>query len=189
MTMNEFLTQLKSSLKGIPEEEMSEILFDYEEHFRIGMEEGKTEEQVSASLGDVKLIARQFKADITIKQAEKNTSTGNIFRAVLAAVGMGFFNIIFILGPFFGFLGVLIGLFAAAAGIIVSGIGIIMALLLAPAFPSYISMDVNGVFAVFTAIGIICFGLLFFIGDCYLAKFFYRATIKYLKWNIEIIKK
>ena len=189
MTKNEFLNQLKSLLKNIPEEDMNEILYDYEEHFRLGMEEGKSEEEVCVSLGDVKLIARQFKADVTIKQAERNTSTGNTFRAVLAALGMGFFNTVFVVGPFFGIVGVLIGLFAAAAGIIASGVGILIALILAPVFPSYIAMDVNEIFAFFTSIGITCLGLLFLIGDCYLAKYFYGATVRYLRWNIEIIKK
>jgi uncharacterized membrane protein len=57
MKMNkmEFLKKLEAKLKGLPVNDIKEILSDYEEHFRIGLEKGKTEEEISVELGDLKL--------------------------------------------------------------------------------------------------------------------------------------
>jgi uncharacterized membrane protein len=41
---------------------------------------------------------------------------------------------------------------------------------------------------VFISVGITALGLLLIIGDYYLARFFYHAGIRYLKWNIGVIK-
>ncbi|MCX7708460.1 MAG: DUF1700 domain-containing protein [Clostridia bacterium] len=189
MNKHEFLTTLKNNLASMPEAEKGEILYDYEEHFRIGQEDGKSEEEIAASLGDPRFIARQFKADFSINQAATNTSAGNIFKAVLATVGLGFFNLVFVFGPFMGLVGALIVFFAAALGVTVGGLGTLLVVFLAPAFPDFIAMDVSPVVAVFMSIGTTCLGLLMFIGCCYLAKFFYKGTVKYLKWNMDIITR
>lgn len=189
MTKNEFLDQLDSLLAEIPLEDRNDILYDYDEHFRIGIENGKSEEEIATSLGDIRVIAKQFKTDYKIKHAEINPSAGNAFRAVLATAGMGFFNLVFVLGPFLALLGLMIALFASAAAIFISGIGLFAGIFISPLFPSLVSMPVNTTFSLFASIGLTCFGALFFISDCYLARFFYKITMKYLKWNIEIIKK
>ncbi len=51
MTKDKFLQQLNVSLKRLSEKERADILKDYEEHFTFGLEEGKTEEEITASLG------------------------------------------------------------------------------------------------------------------------------------------
>jgi len=40
----------------------------------------------------------------------------------------------------------------------------------------------------FFSIGITSFGILMIIGDYYLARTFYYLGIRYLKWNINVIK-
>jgi uncharacterized membrane protein len=173
-------------LSEFPKEDREEILYDYEEHFRMGLAEGKSEEEISKSLGDVYMIARQFKATFTIKRAETTASAGNLIRAVLATVGLGFFNLVFVLGPFMGLVGILIGLFAAAIGLTMAGLGVFLALIISPMF-SAINTDMNPVFLIFSSTGLTCFGLLFLIGDVYLTKFFFKGTLAYLKWNISVI--
>src|SRR5258708_1960548 len=112
MSKDKFIQDLRDGLRGIPETEKKDILSDYEEHFRAGREQGKTEEHIAASLGNAKTIAKQFRAGYSIKQAEADFSAGNIVRAVLAAVSLGFFNIVFVIGPFAGLVGILVGLYA-----------------------------------------------------------------------------
>jgi uncharacterized membrane protein len=189
LNKNEYLKALGNLLAGLPEEEKNDILYDYEEHFRIGTENGKSEEEIASSLGDVRAIAKQYKANFTIQQAQENASASNIFKAVLATVGLGFFNLVFVFGPFMGLVGVLIGLFAAAFGITIAGIASFIAVIISPLMPNLIDTTGNTQFFAFASIGITCMGLLFFILDCYLAKFFFKGTVKYLKWNMEIIKK
>lgn len=189
MNKNDYLKSLDRLLNSLPQEDKNEILYDYEEHFRIGMENGKTEEEIAQSLGDVKAIARQFKADFSIERANTNASASNIFKAVLATVGLGFFNLVFVFGPFMGLVGALIGLFGGALGLVVGGIAAFIAVIISPAFPGIINIDGSLEFWAFISIGVTCLGVLFFIADCYIAKYFYKGTIRYLKWNLEIIKK
>lgn len=190
MNKHQYLSELNRLLGRMSDADRNEILYDYEEHFRIGMENGKTEEEIAESLGDVKSVARQFLADYTVKQAETNASAGNIFKAVIAAGALGFFNLVFVLGPFIALIGVLIGLFASAFGLIIGGLGVLLGAVLLPVLPAFISLGgVDIGFLIFAAIGITALGLLFLIGDCYLSKFFYRGALRYLKWNIEVIRK
>lgn len=190
MNRNEYISALGNLLNGIPEQDKNEILYDYSEHFRIGLENGKTEEEIAQALGDVRMIARQFKADYSVRQAETNTSAGNILRAVLAACLLGFFNLVIVLGPFLGLIGVLIGLFAASVGTSAGGCGLFLGVILAPAFPSYVDLGgFDPVAVAFFSVGVMCLGLLFFIANCYLARLLYKGTVKYLKWNIEFIKR
>ena len=72
------------------------------------MENGKTEEEIAFSLGDPRILAKQFSASYAVQRAESSTSVNNILRAVLAVVGLGFFNLVFVLGPFLGLVGVLV---------------------------------------------------------------------------------
>ncbi len=46
MSKEQFLKELSSHLRKLPDEERKDILFDYEEHFQFGIEEGKTESEI-----------------------------------------------------------------------------------------------------------------------------------------------
>lgn len=63
MRKEEFLSELERSLDKISKEERTEILYDYEEHFTIGKENGKTEEQICLELGNPKEIANNYLSD------------------------------------------------------------------------------------------------------------------------------
>lgn len=45
MSKKQFLSILEKYLRKLPQNEIEEILQDYEEYFTIGIEEGKTESQ------------------------------------------------------------------------------------------------------------------------------------------------
>ena len=191
MNKNEFFYTLDKSLSNFSKEERSEIIYDYEEHFRIGEENGKTENELILELGEPKAIAKQYKATQTIELAQSEPSTRNIFSAVLAGISLGFFNLVIVLGPFMGIIGVVIGLFAAAIGIGVAGIGILVAAIAAPFLPELINIPINipSFALILGGVGTLALGVLFFIGVCYLGKYLYIGTISYLKWNIKIITK
>lgn len=189
MNKQEFMNKLSNALKDMPSEEKSDILYDYEEHFRIAIEKGKTEEEAAESLGDPDAIAKNYRANAAINKAEADKSVKHIAGAVFAVLGLGFLNLVFILGPFLGIVGALIGLFGASVGVIAAGIVGIIASIFAPVLPGIVSMPVNQGAAIFAMVGIECLGLLMLIGCFYLAKLLYTATIKYLKFNLRIIQK
>jgi len=187
MNKKEFLDNLTKYLRGIPGEDEQDIISDFEEHFEMGKKEGRTEEDLAESLGEPKALANQLKANIMVAQAEKETTAVNITRAVFASLGLGFFNLIFVLGPFLGILGIFAGLFAAAVGITAGGITGLIGTIFSPLFPEYFNLVINPAVGIFASIGATCFGILFFIGDIYLTRGFFRLFIRYIKFNARIV--
>lgn len=188
MNKKQFLEALRKQLSGLPEVDLKEILYDYEEHFRNSAQDGKSEEYIIAHLGDIRQIANQYRMSSAIRTAEEKTTPANVGRAVIMTVTLGFFNIVIILGPYLGLLGALAGLFAAAIGVFAVGVGILVGMFVSPILPELININLGNPIAFFISVGLICLGLLFFIGDCYLTKYFFKGTISYLKWNLNIIK-
>ncbi len=194
MNKQEFISMIRKSLGDMRSEDVNDIIYDYEEHFNIGMQEGQSEEEIAVKLGNPTSIARQYRADYMVKQAEQHKSTANMLRAVLAIIGLGFFNIIIVLGPFMALVACLLALFAASLSIVVAGMGVLIGIILHPVLSSTISipgfllgstqMIAAGLLG---AVGIISFGLLLLIGTYYLSRLFYNLTIKYLRLNVSIV--
>lgn len=212
MNKEEFLNTLKNSLVEFTEEERREILYDYEEHFRTGIENGKTEAELISELGNPVDIAAQYKRSgyseakassetFGAYQTSENSDSFNaakkeqeqkpIFISIIVALALLFFNLVFVFGPYVGLGGVLIGLFGAALGFTAGGAGLALGTIFPFTFRNYISLPWNlpPAAAVFFGIGTTAFGLLFFIGDFYAAKYFIIGTVKYIKWNIKIITR
>jgi uncharacterized membrane protein len=187
MNRKEFFKDLSKYLRGIPREDEEDIINDFEEHFDMGEKEGRTEEDLAKSLGDPKALANQFKASIVVAQAEKETTAVNITRAVFATLGLGFFNLIFVLGPFIAVIAVLFSFFVTGISISAAGIVGLLGTIFSPLFPEYFNLIVNPAVGIFASIGAICFGVLFFIGTIYLTKGFFRLFIKYIKFNARIV--
>lgn len=189
MTRDEFIKSLKSSLKKLPPEEVEDIVYDYEEHFQIGLSKGKTEEEISKELGNPKNIAKMYNASSRIDEAEHNPSTKNIFKAIFSAMALGIFNFIIVLGPFIAIVALLIGLFAISIGFVASGISSIFGTMFIPFSSFYVTFGVNSITSISFGIGLSALGALLFIGCVYLTKLLYKGTISYLKWNVDIIKQ
>ena len=187
MNKKDFMYKLSLYLGGIPGEDRQDVISDFEEHFKEGLAEGRTEEEIAGSLGDPKSLANQFKASILVSEAEKTTSAVNIIRAVFATLGLGFLNLVFILGPFIAIVAVLISLFASAIAIIAAGITVFFASIFGPLIPQYFAVLINPAVAIIGSIGVTCFGILFFVGCIYLSKILYRLFVRYIKFNLRII--
>lgn len=190
MNKAEFLAELGRALSGIPGDERREILADYEEHFQMGLAGGKSEEQISVSLGQPAAIARTFRADYLIEQARTEKSPGNILRAVLAVLSLSVFNLVFVLGPFLGLVGVLIGFWASGVAVTLSGMAVFLAALFSPVIAWLLPpLGVTALIGVgLIGLGLVCLGLLACAGLYYLTVWFYKALVAYLKFNLRIIK-
>lgn len=232
MNRIEFISKLDNSLKGISYEDKKEIIYDYEEHFTVGIEQGKTEDEIANDLGDPKFIAKQFRNDYFIKRAENNKSASNLMNAIFASVGVGFLNLLLlpliiaaacilfslllaagslVLALLVTLGSLLFAFYAVAVSMTIGGIGIFLEILLEPLLPEFINIDINTGSAVFLAIGVLCLGILSFIGSkkltpifckcskkCIVAscnggkkcsKGFYMWVLRYLKMNVSIITK
>jgi uncharacterized membrane protein len=187
-TEQEFVRILKDRLEDtLPPGELSDIISDYTEHFRMGKAEGRSEEELFCSLGSPEDVSREIRAAHLVKKAEDVTSCRNILHAVLATIGLGLFNLVFVLFPFIILVLLLLVVFIVGIAFVVCGpvAGVFALLQLAgiPAFAIWLSPAAG----IFFSTGITTLGLLLVIGDYFLARFFYRIGIRYLKWNIGVI--
>lgn len=92
MKKEEYMSTLKSALTNFDEELVQEIVGDYEERFRVGMEKGKSEEQIIRELGTVQdfveelgemqqscaangVAGRKMTVEVTVNAEEKQQSS------------------------------------------------------------------------------------------------------------------
>jgi len=192
MTKREYLGRLDQLLQNLPTEERKEILYDYEEHFNMAMESGKSEEEVIQGLGPAEFIAKQYKAAQTIRRAEVDRTPRNMVQAVLSIIGLGFFNLVIVLGPFLALCGIFMALFATGIALVVSGFALILGVFGAFTFDSLTAV-INNNEALYPAaltmsVSLSAFGVFIFTGSIVLAHAFYNAFVKYLNWNLKIIR-
>jgi len=189
MKKEDFLSQLHRALGRMSESEKKEILYDYEEHFRMGAVEGKGEEEICRSLGSPRALGRSYAIESLPDRPEEGHGSATLaLRAVLASVSLGFFNIVIVLGPFLGLVGVMIGLWAAAAAIALCGAAVVLAVPLWPMLPFLPGLSVlQGFFCFFTGTALAALGLLAVIGMWKLSLLFVRATVAYVKFNARIV--
>ncbi|MCL5071008.1 MAG: DUF1700 domain-containing protein [Actinobacteria bacterium] len=188
MNKTQYLEKLQKSLKSLPEEEREDILNDFKEYFEIGIERGRPEEELSIALGNPKTLARQIMLESYIKKAEETKSAAHIIRAIFTSVGLSFFNIIFILPVFLVVFSILVSLFAVSVSLGAAGITGTVGSFFYPLYSQYVAFNVNIASMIFAFIGIGSAGILFFVGNIYLSKLIFRFTVKYLKFNLSVIR-
>jgi len=70
MTENQFISELETAIGRLPEEERDDILIDIREYFLNGREDGKTDDEIAASLGSPANIAEDLLASYTFVKNE-----------------------------------------------------------------------------------------------------------------------
>lgn len=184
MNRKEYLELLRISLQHLPLDELKDILSDYEEHFDIGVSKGKSEEEISGELGHPKEVASNYKT--TYKPSFNDNNNDNNIRRLLIILLLGFFNLVVVLGPFMGLVGIFLGLYGTSIAFIVSGV----ALLFGSPFMFFTPIPAPHMLTSIS-FGIVLggLGILGIILSIYLTKLFYGLLVKYIKWNLELINK
>lgn len=181
-----FITRLRDSLSGLTFKEIEDIIADYEEHFRIGLEKGKSEAEIAVSLGSPEEIARQFTGDKGAGSAAASKTPDKtkvwVVTAVLIAVNvMVFFTPLLTLFWIWfalwavSFAAVAVGLVIAVAGLINVTIPILN-FLLAP-------------FLTLFGAGTVSLGIGMIIVLGWLTKLAVRAIKWWVNFNIDIARK
>ena len=214
MNKREFLDLLRYYLRSYPANIVNDMVADYEEHFRIGLENGKTEAEIAAELGSPKDIADEFfthERPPRPNPAAFNQQTpppgqvpnqGYPGGAVPKPAASPWLIVLIVLGIIFlalpalgvgmgllgAFIGVVIALFATILALGVSG----LAALFGWMFPfgqiiNVFGLTLHPVTSVF--LGIFLLGLAILV--CYLTILFFIVCIKGIKnlylsirWNI-----
>ena len=180
VTKKQFLTKLNASLKRLPSDERQDILQDIEEYFEIGLQEGKTEEQLSASLGSPQQLAKELVATYRVEKVEENATASNIFRAVWAVIGLGFFNLVIVLGPFVALVGVIIAGWLVGVSFVASPV---LVLINVAIFPQIFEL-----FDLFFSIALAGLGLFIAIGMYFATRAIKNGFVRYLKYNVSLVK-
>ncbi|MHB1456190.1 MAG: DUF1700 domain-containing protein [Armatimonadota bacterium] len=68
MKKDEFLSELRNSLGNMPDADKQDVLNDYEEHFRVGMADGRSEEEIAQSLGNPRAIVATFRVSAMLEK-------------------------------------------------------------------------------------------------------------------------
>ncbi|MCY6484722.1 DUF1700 domain-containing protein [Clostridium aestuarii] len=188
MSKNKFMLVLSKQLKNIPELDRKEILSDYEEHFRLGIQQGRDEEEIAQALGEPNKLAKIIKTEYAVNTAEKNTTISNIFKIMITATGLGFFNLFFVPIVFIGGGSIIFGLYALVFGVFISGGALALSPILKIFFPQNVHNPLNPLLSIPLGI-VVCFlSYYLFKGMNILSKKFGKFLLNYIKGNINIIK-
>ncbi|MEH7458097.1 DUF1700 domain-containing protein [Bacillus sp. JJ1127] len=184
MNKNEFLKQLSFSLENIPNSEKKDIISEYETHFISGKQDGKSEEEISKNLGNPKTIAKELNVTYAISNADNKRSLKNIIIAIFSVMSLSFVNFIFIIIAFFLLLlslPILLTLIIATPLLLISPI-----LLIVVGFiKGFHQIHFSDVYSVCVASLV---GLAIAVISYQALKHLYSLLVKYLKWNLAILK-
>lgn len=187
MNRERYLQELGEQLTGISEQERIEIISDYDEHFRAGEEAGKSEEEIARSLGNPRQIGRSHRIDAMLDETN-GRSAAAVLRAVFASLSLGFFNVVVVLGPLAAVAAILVSLWAVAASIGLSGVGVVLAAIAHPLFPGLIvTGGLHPLFLFPAGVAVAAIGLLAAIGMWQLTKWVARIIGRYVQLNVHIV--
>lgn len=182
MNKTEYLNKLKAYLHSLPLDELEDIVSDYEEHFQIGLSKGKTEEEISKELGDPYDICSNYTSINRNTTTTSNDNGNNLLIILLLAL----FNLFIVLAPYLSIVSIIISIYIASISFIFGGIAMIFGMsfnIIMPVTQPHILTSLG------FGIGLSCLGLLTIILAVYFTKWFIKLTIRYIKWNLEIINR
>lgn len=137
--MDEFLKTLMRALKHMSAQEKQDIADDYREHFEAGLEAGKSEQEVAEALGDPKQLAKMHVMQSTADAARASSGIGDTLRMIGAALSYKAGGGLLVGSLYFVSLSALVCLFAAAAALVLAGLGslVLMAMEIGKAQAAY----------------------------------------------------
>lgn len=156
MSEDEFLEQLRRELKGLPADEVEDIVSDYQSYFEEARAAGRTTDDVMAAHGDPYKLAQELRAELGLFRWEQHRTPVNLWRAVLALSGLIAVDLV-ILAPALLMIGLgILGLFFVMSLLGVIGIGTLLDVFSSSFDPA----EGSAVYLVLRSIGflIACFG-------------------------------
>ncbi|MEK4047588.1 DUF1700 domain-containing protein [Paenibacillus sp. FSL H8-0048] len=179
MNKEAYLNELARYLKLLPPEECAELMGEFKEHFEFARLSGRSEADVITKLGHPRVIARELLTQSQIERADKSPTLVSVTRAVMATVSLGLFNLVIVLLPFITSLTVIAGVFVVAISLLISPVLLILQY-------QSIALSINSLFLMLGMVGV---GLLVALGTLKLTRLYYHLVIRYLKYNLTVIKK
>ena len=141
--------------------EKQEIVQDYREHFEIGIESGKSQEQIIESLGDPSELAKMYTALGATQRAHKSQGVKDTWYMLGAIIRYKVGGGLLMASLYFAAISGMLALFAVAVGLIGGG-GACVVMVVMQFIKAY---AVYGILAVFASLVLISGGLLGLIAN------------------------
>ena len=180
MNKEQFLQELSAVLSRLPEEERADILRDYEEYFAVGLENGKSDVEIAASLGSPKKIARELLADYHVEAAERDWSFANVWKAVRSVSMLTFVNSILILGAYCVGLVLLVG--GWITGVALTAFPLVM-LVIHQMVPLWPFAFVMFVMLAMSGLGLLICVLMWSFSNCFKRGFLHYVKLTLAQWK------
>lgn len=180
MDKRQFLSKLEKAILTLPRNERDDILYDYEEYFSNGLADGKTEEEISSSLGSPEQLGKELSAVYYVDAVQESGTTRNFFRAFWAVISLSFFNLLIVAGPLIALASLLFAGWVVAVSFSLTLVGVLINTLIYP--------EIFEAFNIFISIGLTGAGLL--IGICMYAVtgWMKHWFVKYFQFNVRMVK-
>ena len=194
MNREQFISGLRKQLHSIPRKDLDDIISDYEEHFRTAAEKGRTEEEAAKALGPVRTVAAAIRAEYFVSTAGESRTPADIISAVFAAAALGFFNVIFVLGPFCAVFSVaaafwIISLAFTLSGFISAAVYLAVSIFSIDAMLSAFLPGLSFVTVLFGLLTLGMTGIFLGIASFYATKVLLKLTLSYIQWNVNLVLK
>ena len=197
MKKYEFMYRLDRALGALSEEEKNDIINDYEEHFRIGAEEGKTDDEICATLGAPEELAKSYLEEVEQPKVEnENVTEGGELPAqvtpmeepknsennIVGIIAVVLLTIFVFLPVGSTLLGILAGMFFTSLGCGLGGIATFCA--------AFFAIAEVGAFIGILCIGIalVAFGILMGFATYYAGKGLYKLLLMIIDFCKDIMK-
>jgi uncharacterized membrane protein len=176
MNKQEFIETLRYYLVSLPEDERNELLRDYDAHFIYGVQNGKTEAEISRELGEPLALAREAVGTELLPPPPWAPRRRDIPRFIGVSILLFFLNVMLAIPVFSSLWAAFISICASA----IAGFLAPLALVLESAlYGGYTPSKL------FIAIGMIGIGMLLVALARYIGKGLLFITMKYGKWNYK----
>jgi uncharacterized membrane protein len=187
MTQQEYLKSLKEALERQSVSNVSDVLNDYKEHFTHGLQNGKSESEISDKLGNPIVIAKAYETEALI-QKMKDPETGFQFEMALRVIGrlmvIAPFNLILFLIPGVILFSLLIAGWSVAvalgsAGLALFGFAFKTGVL---ALSLWFAIGIGSSSLALLGVGVFALAMMFVV-----TKSIMLALINYLQWNLKFV--
>ncbi|WP_289059027.1 DUF1700 domain-containing protein [uncultured Mesotoga sp.] len=185
MTELEYIRTLENKLHSLPHTDREDLLQDYRDHFREGRKVGKNDFEIAKDLGDPDRIARMIIAEYSIDSVEdKSGKKGSVGTAIISIIGLSFFNLIISLPFFIVLYALVLALYAVAVAFVASPFIVVY-------LPYLVDLpfSLSGLQVLLFSLGLFFVGLAIFFMSRKIWSSVLRITIRFLRWNIDVIKR
>ncbi|MBV1777128.1 DUF1700 domain-containing protein [Burkholderiaceae bacterium DAT-1] len=197
MTTDDYLLELRKSLKGMDHHAIDDIVADYTQYFADAKAAGRDESEVIASFGPAASQAALF-ADIKVPASRINESDQQdigIFRTIIAVIGMGTLNALLVLPILLTVVMLVVTLWFGAAVTLFVGLSMLLFHVADLNLGQYIVIDIGGTVVEsgpllsVLGFGSLCMGLVWLWLNYHVTRWISRGVARYAQINLRIVTR